>query len=60
MNSSTINLTLASKHLANLLIECRILPVEHGSDHQAINIHFEMLFEEEPAPLGRRLYEKAN
>lgn len=60
VNSSNIDLSLASQHLINLLIKCKILLVEHGSDYWAINIHLEMLFEIEPAPLGRQLYKKAN
>lgn len=60
VNSSTIDLSLASQHLTNLLIKCEILPMEHGSDHWAIEILFEISFEEDLAPVGGLLYEKAN
>lgn len=60
MNSSTIDLSLASQCLTDLLLKCEVLPIEHGSDHRAIDILFELSFEEDLAPLGRRLYEKAN
>lgn len=60
VNSSTIDLSLASQNLIDLLLKCEVLPIKHGSDHRAIDILFELSFEEDLAPLGRRLYEKAN
>lgn len=60
VNSSTIDLSLASQHLTNLLTKCEVLPMEHGYDHRAIEILFEISFEKDLAPVGRRLYEKAN
>lgn len=43
VNSSTINLSLASKNLTNLLTECKILLTEYGFDHRAINMRCEIL-----------------
>jgi hypothetical protein len=39
---STIDLTLASPGLAAQLIQCRIHPQEHGSDHRAIQSTFDI------------------
>lgn len=60
VNSFTIDLLLASQHLTVLLLKCEGLPIKHESDYRAIDILFELLFEEDLALLGRRLYKKAN
>jgi hypothetical protein len=39
---STVDLTLASGTLAAQLIQCKIHPVEHGSDHRAIETTFDV------------------
>ncbi|KUL82055.1 hypothetical protein ZTR_10680 [Talaromyces verruculosus] len=39
---STVDLTLASGTLAAQLIQCKIHPVEHGSDHRAIQTTFDV------------------
>ncbi len=60
VNASTIDLLFASKNLTNLLIRCGILITDHGSDHQAIEILFEVCIDKSPATPGRRLWEKEN
>lgn len=38
--SSTIDLVLASEGLLDNFIKCKTLDIQHGSDHQAVENHF--------------------
>lgn len=60
VNTSTIDLLFASENLKNLLTQCGISTTDHGSDHRPIECLFEICIDENPATLGRRLYEKAD
>lgn len=56
--SSTIDLAFASEDLVEDFIKCKILDTQHGSDHQAVETHFNIdtpSHQEQP----RRLYKSA-
>lgn len=55
---STIDLAFASEDLVEDLIKCKVLSTQHGSDHQAVETHFNINasdYQEQP----RRLYKSA-
>ena len=44
--SSTIDLVFTSKRLARSLLECKLYNTHHGSDHEAIETHFDLIISE--------------
>lgn len=58
VNFSTIDLSLAFIPLSNLFTKCKILLTDHASDHQAINMRFQILIKEDQAPLSRLYIKK--
>ena len=56
---STVDLVLASTELSGRVARCRIHPVEHGSDHRAIETTFRGQGEPAPSPRARFLFREA-
>jgi hypothetical protein len=56
---STIDLILASTQLSQRVTRCRIHPVEHGSDHRAIETNFQIEARPAPSPKERYLFREA-
>ncbi|KAJ6442475.1 reverse transcriptase [Purpureocillium lavendulum] len=49
-SESTIDLVLATSELADEMVACAIHPIEHGSDHRAIQTNFDVEMPERSAP----------
>ena len=58
-SGTTIDLSMALTRLFEDLLKCAIWPIEYGSNHEAIEIHFNLsLYDSIDEP--RRLFRKTN
>jgi hypothetical protein len=57
---STVDVVLASKALGDAATFCGIHQNDHGSDHKAIRVHFELDLSARPPRRRKRMYDKAD
>ena len=57
---STVDVILATAMLAGSITRCRIYPVDHGSDHTAVDIGIDLAPDRYPQRIGRRMYKNAD